>query len=293
MRVFAILFILSVFAIQPAVAQKRKQKPVSFQKHYNEIFPKEPQYELKGWHFAPGATYMFARTLPRTETLMEDTSGLVEGKYAPIGKPAFYAEVGRYRVMKYPGLVKYIDYGISYKGLAGRQKTTIIETSALDANVVTETETVSTFGYHFFEAYFNANNVWRISKYNFIQNSVGINAGYAIIANADALTVPATETFVPARYQAQLHYKLGFGIKMRGNWMVIPSVETPILTALPWDNGRSSMHFFTSRYRPVIFSLRFFFNRPVDTMKCKPVKTRDGNLMPSDMEKQGQMNQRR
>ena len=56
---------------------------------------------MKGWHFAPGATYMLARTLSRTENLTRDGSADVEGKYTPVGKPAFYAEIGRYKMMKY------------------------------------------------------------------------------------------------------------------------------------------------------------------------------------------------
>jgi hypothetical protein len=292
MRKSAFLLLLFGFLMQPIFAQKRNQKPVSFNKHYNEIFPHAPQFELNGWHFAPGATYMLARTLPKIEMLATDSFTTTEGKYSPIGKPAFYAEVGRYKVMKYSGLIKYIDYGISYKGLLGRHKSTISQSFVETDSVMSETEVVSKFGYHFLEAYVNANHVWRIRKYNFVQNSLGLNAGYAIIAKTENATIPLTTSNIPARYQFQLHYKLGFGIKMRGNWMIIPSVETPIITALPWDDGRSSMNFFTSRYRPLIFSLRFLFLRPVDTMKCTPVKTREGTLMPSDMEKQGQMNQR-
>lgn len=276
-----------------ASAQKKNQKPVSFNRHYNEILPHTPQYELSGWTFAPGGTYMLARTLGKTETLLTDSSTQLDARFAPVGKPAFYAEVGRYKMLKYSNLIKYIDYGLSYKGLRGMQKSTYSTIFTETDSVISETEYKSNFGYHFIEAYFNANHVWRISKYNFIQNTLGVNGGYAFLANIDNATLPNVTSNIPQRYQFQLHYKLGFGIKMRGDWLIIPAVETPILNVLPFDNGRSSMNFFTSRYRPIIFSLRFMLMRPADTMKCTPVKTKDGTLMPSDMDKQGQMNQTR
>lgn len=292
MRFSAVIFILAfVFSLANTATAQRKQKPVSYNKHYNEILPSEPKFKMNGWLFAPGGTYMLARTIGRTETLLTDSTTTTEGKFAPLGKPALYAEVGRYKMMKYSGLIKYIDYGLSYRGQRGRHKSTISTIFTETDSILTEQEVVSTFGYHYIEAFFNANHVWRISKYNFIQNSLGINAGYAFLNNSNNTAVPLVTSAIPGRIQAQLHYKIGFGIKMRGNWLLIPSIETPILNAYAWDNGRSSVEFINSRYRPVVVSLRFFFSRPANTLDCTPIKTREGVKMPSDMEKQGQMNQ--
>lgn len=289
------LFLTLLLLVHGALVfgQRKNQKPVTFNRHYNEILPHAPQFELNGWTFGLGGTYMLARTLGKTETIATESTYRLDAKYAPIGKPALYAEFGRYKMLKYSKWIKYVDYGLSYKGLRGMQKTTFTTVDLVSGNTTAEEVYRNNFGYHFAEAYANANHVWRISKYNFIQNSIGLNGGYAFLAKENSADLPNVTSNVPKRYQMQLHYKLGFGIKMRGNWLIIPTLETPILTALPFDKGKSSMHFFTSRYRPLIFGVRIMLMKPADTMKCTPVKTKDGTLMPSDMDKQGQLNQTR
>jgi len=287
-RVVLVVLLMSFIVVESSAQKRRKQKPVSFQKHYNEVLPKLPQNKINGWHFAPGATYTFGPYVPLKETLSETDALKLQAKYSALGKPGLYAEVGRYRMFKYSKLFKYMDYGVSYKGLRGREKST--QTSfAMPGEVETgSVDFRGDFGYHYAEAFFNLNHVWRISKYNFIQNSIGVNAGYAFIANYSGATASLTPA-QPGKINAQLHYKLGFGIKMRGNWLIIPALETPMLNAWPFDNGRSSMAVFGSRYRPLIFSLRFFFIRDANTLDCTPVRTRDGIKMPTDMDKQNEM----
>ncbi len=290
-----LLLILTLLISSSALhAQKRKvnkNKPVSFNRHYNEILPTDPQYKLSGWLLAPGATYMMTRFISRNETLSESATERYDGKFTPLGKPGIYLEVGRYKMFKYPRLFRYFDYGIAYKSLRGREKA---EGSIVSLPGEAEVQSLSaegSFGYHYLTAHFNLNHVWRIGKYNFLQNTLGFNADYGFIRNYDQTSIPQAELNDPGQFLANVHYKLGYGIKMRGNWLLIPSIETPILNVLPFEPPRSSLGFFTSRYRPVIFSLRFLFMRPSDGLDCTPVRTREGLFMPTDMDKQRQMNE--
>lgn len=283
------VFLFSAFHFS-AQAQKRNNKPVSFQKHYNEVLPHSPQYKMSGWLFAPGATYSLTRFVPRNETLIENSAQRYDARFVPLGRPGLYAEIGRYRMLPYSRLFKYFDYGISYKGLRGREKSTGELLTVPNEAVISTDEAEGTFGYHYAEAFINFNHIWRVGKYNFIQHSLGANAGYAFIRNLNGGSVPNTTVESPGSFSTQLHYKLGYGIKMRGNWLIIPAVETPIMNLLPFEPLRSSYGFFTSRYRPLIFSVRIFFMRPSNTMDCTPVRTRDGLKMPTDMDKQQKMN---
>ena len=286
----SILLLIALSAT--AFAQKGRNKPVSFQKHYNEILPKTPQFKKSGWILGPGATYMLTPFIYQSRTYNETDVSKYDARARGLGKPGLYAEIGRYQMLEYWYFFKYMDYGISYTGLRGNERSNgqLVSVPA-EAALSPLEEYRGSFGYHYAQAFVNFNHVWRISKYNFIQNSLGANAGYASIANQGGSTVPPAAGTNPGRIAAQLHYKLGFGIKMRGNWLLIPSLETPILNGLPWENGRSSYGFFASRYRPIIFSLRFFFMRPANTMDCTPVRTREGLKMPTDMDKQQQMDE--
>jgi len=59
--------------------------------------------------------------------------------------------------------------------------------------------------------------------------------------------------------QGQLHAKVGFGFKPESGVMIIPSIETPILNIQPFEDGKSTLPYFNSRYRPIIISVRFLF----------------------------------
>jgi hypothetical protein len=289
------LFSCVLLLTLPVMAQRKgygKKKPVSFQKHYNEVLPKAPQYKLSGWHFAPGATYMLTPFVYQNRVFDETDVSRFDARARGIGKPGLYAEVGRYRMLPYLPFFEYLDYSISYKSLRGSERANGQYVSVpAEAPLSPLEQTEGDFGFHYAELNVNLNHIWRISKYNFIQHSIGVNGGYAFLANQGGATVSPVTQLNPGRINAQLHYKLGWGIKMRGNWLLIPSIETPILNVWPFENGRSSMGFFASRYRPLIFSLRFFFMRPANTMDCTPVKTREGLMMPTDMNKQQQMDQ--
>ena len=294
MRQILICLILVIVSGSVFAQRKiRKQKPVSFQKHYQDILPYKPQFKQNGWILGPGATFMMTTFVPINKTFAETETEKFEAKLTALGKPGLYAEVGRYRMFQYSKIFKYLDYGISYKGLRGSEKSEGQFVSIPGGGAIAGTleQASGTFGYHYAEAFFNLNNVWRISKYNFIQNSIGVNAGYGFIRNLAGATVSAAATGNPGSFSTQIHYKLGFGIKMRGNWLLIPALETPILNILPLEPPRSSFGFFASRYRPVILSLRFFFMRPANTLDCTPVRTREGLKMPTDMDKQNKMDE--
>lgn len=191
-----------------------------------DAFPAPLQYKMKGWYFSPGLTLMPPQTFSFVKDIITNES---EGPRSKMG--AFLA-IGRYKIFEYPGIFRYLDYGLAYKSLRGK-----------------EVNTGEKFGDHFVSGHFNLNNSIHINKYSFIQNTLGINADYAILRfnTGDS----------PSAFITSLHYKFGFGYKVNKKLMIIPSIETPILNILPFEQGRSSMAYLSSRYRPMIISLRF------------------------------------
>ena len=53
-----------------------------------------------------------------------------------------------------------------------------------------------------------------------------------------------------------MHYSIGWGIKPREGFFIIPTIQTPILTAVNWRNFNPGTRWFSSRYQPIIFTVK-------------------------------------
>lgn len=211
-------------------------------------------YRLGGWMFAPGLTYTLPR-VPKKESRDID----------PHGRLAVYAEVGRFQVFYEGGnFFNYLDYSLAYKRLSGTEE---------------YNDNKSIFKQNFVLANFNLNNIIQLSDYTFIQNSLGVNADYKFSEKYENNNLSGNEN--TSNLLFSLHYKFGYGIKAKNNLFIIPSIEIPILNALEWENGKSTYGIFSSRYKPIIFSVRFAFLRERGKMACP-----DNGLSPEDKKKQ-------
>lgn len=211
-------------------------------KKYSDVFPDFYHIKRTGWLFAFGITEMKPQTFSFVKSFFSDTT------YTPASRTGLYLEVGRYKLFEYYSVFRYMDYGLCYKGLRGKERQNDLK-----------------FGDHFISGYFNLNNTVNIGKYAYWGNTLGINADYAIIRNIDQPTIPKA-------FQTAIHYKISFGYKATKRLVIIPAVETPILTLYPFYYGASSMKYLNSRYRPLIFSIKFLFLRPIVDV-CPPVYT--------------------
>lgn len=222
------------------------------------------QYLNKGWHLAPGMTYMFPASINRSETRLTTTDSLYSGDFTAAGKLGLYVEFGRHKFTDVLLVMDYFDYGLGFKGLRGTEE--FMGRVLVDSlGTTVDAENKGFFSEGFVTGFFNASKITQVGDNSFIQNSLGLNADYRVYkkhefeGNADHFL----QSF-PGNFQFQLHYKLGFGYHLDKNLYVIPSIETPILTFYEFDDGKSTFQYFSSRYRPVIFTLRFlwFDKRP-------------------------------
>ncbi|MFK7756339.1 MAG: hypothetical protein AB8B53_05340 [Flavobacteriales bacterium] len=227
-----------------------------------------PLYDLddrgmknSGWHFSPGITYMFPSEMNST-SLTENVD--ITEEVSASGRVGLYAELGRHHLLRNLYFLDHLDYGIAYKKLSGRERTEII-CETCDA-VTTE----GIYKDNFASAYVNFSNIWQISDYNFIQNGFGVNGDYRFLLNqtVEPLDIGAPH-LSPDPLQVQLHYKLSFGMKAEKGVFILPSIEVPILNVIPFGDGRSTLKYFDSGYRPIIFSIKFMFLSKRKPEDCK------------------------
>lgn len=247
----------------------------SFNGGYGSFFPKTDRHKPSGWFIAPGLTYT-----------LTSPAGPTNHPYAPNeyefdakGKLGLYFELGRYKIFDYQYFFNYMDYGLAYKSIAGREDHSIIAGSPIGPLGT------GSFSDQHALAFINFNNIIELSNPWFIQNSFGLNVDYQFGQDRQGGLGQGDE--FPGRFIAQAHYKFGIGFLASKKLLVIPSVELPIVSGLP-NAPWPWLNYFNSSYYPLILSIRFMFlNEQQDV--CPPVYnpaggfTPDGNN-PTDME---------
>ncbi len=247
MRGIIILY-LYFFALQNGIAQ-------NFNNYYrkgNSFFPEVTKYKPWGWFISPGLTYMFPKPGSHDKTLQNQTY-----TFNAKGSLGLYLDAGMYKLFKYPGLFRYMDFGVAYKSLRGKEH--------FESEL---THGQGSFKDQYILGFFNLHNVIELSNPWFIQNSLGVNADYRF-SQQYSPSSGISETVPNGNIEVNIHYKFSVGLLASKKFMIIPSVETPLIGLLfntPW-----SVHpYFNSWYQPIIFSVRFMWLREAKD-ECPPV----------------------
>lgn len=234
---FLLLIFISTFGNAQMKIYKRKNIPLV---DFNGT------YQLQNFYLSPGLTYMFSQEIPN---ILTNSNSEINAK----GRLAFLIEAGAYRIFERGGnIFNYLDYGFSYKKLSGSEQIN---------------ESKSIFKQRFLTGSFNLNNIWQLSDRKFIQTSIGSNINFKLFEegspspnNTDKLTLA-------------FHLKFGYGFKIKKNLFLIPTMESPFLTLKKWEQGKSSYGIFNSRYRPLIFKVRFIWLKKSGKGKCPEALT--------------------
>ncbi len=272
MNIRHLLLILTCFSFihfanaQGGIYKKKHEKLVDFSGHNR----------LHGFHFAPGITYSLPPFGKKEVELFRSGDTVTNANLKGKGKIGLYFEAGMYHLLKYGRFFKYLDWSIAYKGLKAIENydyTTQIESSS---TTIASAEGKNSFKYKFLLANANLNNIWQIGNYSFIQNSIGINFDYALGKKEDNTSgLISGSTFNKMIFD--LHYKLGFGYKINERWFIIPAIETPILSIIPFEKGRSAIGVFDLRYRPLILTVRIAWLRRPKANSCPTVDGPEGD----------------
>lgn len=288
-RIIAIASLL-IFCINfHADAQKKNpymfDRTIKRDKRVREPWlPQNMRYARAGWFFSPGVTYTMVRFKNFYETHSEDDAFRTDVKFNPNSRFAYYLEGGRYRIFN-RGFFKYVDYGLAVKRLSGRELMEGQLVDKTDNTILADYESDGKFRNDYAGAFVNLNHVHTVGSFNFIQNSIGLNLDYRWRNKYDyetTLAVPTNNVEGPNPLVFQLHYKLGWGIRVSKKLMVIPTAEVPLLNIVKFEQFKSTHNWFSSRYRPLIFTVRFLFLRDANKTECPPVYTNPDDVNKED-----------
>lgn len=255
---------------------------------YRELMPivDKNEYQSKGWFFAPGITLMAPTDADRIPTRVIKPTGVLDTLYSGVfnarSRVGLYLEGGRHHFTdKFIGLHAW-DYGVHVKMLRGREDfegRVKVDTSLLAVN------NMGKFSQTFAGAFINASNILRLNNAWHVQNSLGLNADFRVLSriNYQGPTTGMLQQY-PNWMLFQLHYKLGFCWKADPGLYFMPSIETPILSLYPFDDGKSTMQYFSTRYRPLIISVRVMF---LDRRKGRSCENQPGKMSDIDKENPG------
>lgn len=227
-----------------------------------------------GITFAIGPTWQLT---PKTETyerMVGNSRGI--SRIDPAGKIGFYGEFGYVIFPKWKGLIPikalkktrlldYMDMAIGYRQYRGIE-TTQIDFSNAQGVITSSSEGHGTYSNGLAFGRFDAHTLLYVGKKKidkarkyFIDQSLGINVDYALLGkNKDY-----ENTFGILKPQKfynplviQLHYSLGYGIRLNRAWMLIPGVSLPVLNLSQWSGWNAKMNWFSSTYWPIQGQIR-------------------------------------
>lgn len=258
-----LLILLSFFFL---LSQAQAQRLM--QRKRPDLIPLEGQAKRIGWFVEPGVTYCLPRFKDEEEEVMRNADTTYSATYDPDGKVGVYIGAGVTWFTRDPVIVDYFDASLAYKNLRGSES---LEGTLLQGDSSAAITGEGTFAERFIALSANANKFIQTGDYQFVQLSLGANADYRIGSSYEHTGDPVLNQHdFPPDLIAQLHFKLGYGFKLRSKLLVIPAVETPVFSVVPEDQGFGKLQWFSSTYRPLIFTVRFLFLRARNGFDCPP-----------------------
>lgn len=259
------LILCSLFFLVPTVeaqkAYKQKKKKKDFfggARDYRDYTPWGIQAQI-------GATYTFTPSKNDWQNSPDSANNRFRYLQDPAGKAGVFVEIGFARFnmkaakFKFGRFVDYLDFGVGYKLIGGKETTKVENLDAVD-NVVSSAEGKGDFYNGYLFGRFAVHKLIYLNKEKnyFFDNSLGINGDYRVSGrnqNYSGVFFPSTQQF-SGDFRLQLHYGLGFGIRLKRGTYLIPGVQLPILGIQEWNKGRTGLDWYSSRYYPVLFHLK-------------------------------------
>lgn len=264
------LFLLLAMAPAALCAQRL------FERKRPDLIPLEGSAKRIGWFVEPGVTYTLPRFKDEEEEVLRSADTLYTATYDPNGKLGICIGAGLTWFTRDPVIVDYFDLGLAYKNLRGAEA---LEGTLLRGDSSATLVGEGDFAERFLTLSANANKFIQTGDYQFVQLSLGANADYRIGSSYAHTGDPLLNGHeFPPDLLAQLHFKLGYGFKLRSKLLVIPAVETPVFSIVPEDQGFGQLQWFSSKYRPLIFTVRFLFLRARNGFDCPPPIKHKGDI---------------
>jgi hypothetical protein len=250
------------------------------QEKWDDLFPvKEIYFKNWGWYAGIGGNYTIPTSGKSNMSYGLDADTSSAYLFSPVGKLGGMLEGGAFYMFDNP-YVAYVDGGIRVNWFSGKEKFDAYQIDQQTTDTLSMQSGDQQFSMANVSLRLNANNAIQVSKYGFIQNTLGVNFDYnfyhATKVDPENYSFPAgsLNTEKDPSFQMQFHYQIAYGFRLDLMHYMIIGLDTPILTFVPWENGKPSIAFFHSSYLPVTLSVRFMFlqksNRP-DCQKPPPL----------------------
>jgi hypothetical protein len=258
-RLLSLLFVL-LLSWEGVHAQKRRRSDFYGKTNIETLRTK---YSRHGVIFALGATTLLTRDDLRAQVYELDTTQ--EFFFRSGANVRFMAEIGMLHFTKNRKrsflIIDHYDWAIGIKTFAGWEETRIYNRDDSPANATVGRGELS-LGY--ITGRFGVHNMIRLNKRMAIDHGPGINLDYRIFGNSPGdnsdyqpIVLPTTQNF-QRDFMAQIHYELGLRIRVYNMWHITPMVHMPVFGAYQFDGGRASIAWFSSRYQPLIFKVKFY-----------------------------------
>jgi hypothetical protein len=247
-----------------------------------------------GIQFNFGPTYMMTGKTKSYD--ITDNSG-DRGVYSldPAGKLGFNAEFGYtyfplWKGIGIPALKKsrildYIEGGLGFKQLAGKEETHIDFKNAL-GQITNSEDGIGKFRNNFVYLRTSFHSIVFVGKAKidksrkyYIDNALGFNVDFNLIQGNKVYEDPGL-SYTPVMkfhnpFVAQMNYSLGFGIRLDRAWMFIPTINLPIIGFYQWNGFNARMNWFSSQYWPIQLSFKFMKLREKTRSSCKGARLND------------------
>lgn len=264
----AVIALLLILNSMPAWSQSNANR-----KH-RDVFPSHGDFQRQGWIISPMLTYTLGPVKEASQRLFAPNDQVFDIDYRASGRMGVGIEVGRFYLIDASPVIHSVELSLGLKTFRGIER---FDATLDDSNRTTPyiLRGDGDFMFTYATANVRMNNVKQISDYSFFQNSIGINADYMISGSQryNDRGLPIT-TAMGEQFMFQMNYRFGLGFKITKSVIAVPSVETPILSFAPWDDMKSTLSVFNSRYRPLIFRVSFLLLDKKANRKC-PSKGRN------------------
>jgi hypothetical protein len=241
---------------------------------YNDVFPSYGNFERRGWIFSPALTYMMPQLKDPSERVYFRGGEAYDIAYNPSGRMGVGLEVGRFHLIDNSNLISHLQLNMGLKVLRGVER--------FEASLVTENSSRAdilknegAFSHSYATMSFIASNIMQFNRTGFVQNSLGINGDYRIAAattyNNNGLPI---DLATPSRFIFQANYSLGVGFRLTGNILIVPTIETPIVNIYEYDDLKSTLKIFNTRYRPFILRVSVYMLDNKKDRKCPSKKVK-------------------
>ncbi|MCC6601378.1 MAG: hypothetical protein IT223_12005 [Crocinitomicaceae bacterium] len=172
------------------------------------------------------------------------------------GRFGFYAELGKDYPSKRPAFLSGWEWGIHFKSIRVRET---FNAYILHNDAQVPFSYTGIFSRYYPGIFLNFyKELPLVNDVVLMRHNIGINADYCVMSGSNTGKFFAQKMPFPGqRLAGQLHYRLSFPLLFIGSHRITPSIETPVLNIVPWNNGRSTLEFFNFRFRPLIISVRY------------------------------------